>query len=331
MVSLSSVSTRFRRGPFRESWSYSMWGWTPSCPTSDPPWASTVALSALLVSKLAFCLASKSKVSSTKEWNLNWERSLEPSVQSDAFNHLVNIDVKAGQQLMILCLRRKSFVSKWFAILLDNSKAAPIRCIASRRTVPDIKNSNYWRSLRPDNNGKMTPSMLQLPCHNLAIDIVMGSAGIKADKGRQSLFRFSFSHLWRWVGKKSLIAYHGHGFPWPREILCKRDIHRVNCCNKELFRTFWDIFWSEKPCHPPASKLCRSRRSPARPSPWKILLRKIPWRRTAGSPARLEWTTVESGKLGKHIFGQNHEKPPFLVDHFGCTVNICTFSWRISA
>ena len=126
---------------------------------------------------------------------------------------------------MILCLRRKSFVSKWFAILLDNSKAAPIRCIASRRTVPDIKNSNYWRSLRPDNNGKMTPSMMQLPCHNLAIDIVMGSAGIKADKGRQSLFRFSFSHLWRWVGKKSLIAYHGHGFPWPREILCKRDIH----------------------------------------------------------------------------------------------------------
>ena len=147
MVALSSVSTRFRRGRFRESWSYSMWGWTPSCPTSDPPWVSTVALSALLVSKLVFCLASKSEVSSTKEWNLNWERSLEPFVQSDAFNHLVNIDVKAAYQLIILCLQRKSFVCKWFAIPLENMKAAPIRCVTSRRTVPDIKNFNDLSSL----------------------------------------------------------------------------------------------------------------------------------------------------------------------------------------
>ena len=153
MVALSSVSTRFRRGWFRESWSYSMWGWTPSCPTSDPHWASTVALSALLVSKLVFCLASKSEVSSTKEWNLNWERSLEPFVQSDAFNHLVKIAVK-GWTTMILCLQKKYFASTWFEILLDNLKAAPIRCISSRCTVPDIKNSNDLSSLTRDNNGK---------------------------------------------------------------------------------------------------------------------------------------------------------------------------------
>ena len=76
--------------------------------------------------------------------------------------------------------------------------------------------------------------MLQLPCQNLAIDIVMGSARVKADKDRQGLFRFSFSHLWRRVGKKPLIAFHGHEFPWPREILSKRDIHRSSCCNKNL-------------------------------------------------------------------------------------------------
>ena len=65
----------------------------------------------------------------------------------------------------------------------------------------------------------MTPSMLQLPCQNLAIDIVMGSARVEADKDRQGFFGFSCSHLWRWVGKKSLIAF--HEFLWPREILCK--------------------------------------------------------------------------------------------------------------